>query len=33
MAVVKKEFICKNCGYVSPKWEGKCFSCEALEFI
>jgi len=23
----KKVFICSNCGYNSPKWEGKCNSC------
>lgn len=23
----KKVFICSNCGYNSPKWEGKCVSC------
>ena len=26
---LKKEYICQNCGYSSPKWEGKCFSCGA----
>jgi len=27
MKSVKKEFICRNCGFNSPKWEGKCKSC------
>lgn len=27
MAKVKKAFFCKNCGYESPKWMGKCPSC------
>ncbi len=27
MASVRKIFVCSNCGYTSPKWEGKCFSC------
>jgi DNA repair protein RadA/Sms len=29
MAVNKILFICNSCGYTSPKWEGKCFSCGA----
>ena len=28
MAKVKKVFICSNCGANSPKWIGKCSSCE-----
>ena len=27
MSKVKKAFFCKNCGYESPKWAGKCPSC------
>lgn len=27
MAKEKIVFLCKNCGYESPKWEGKCASC------
>lgn len=27
MATIKKAFICSNCGFSSPKWEGKCFNC------
>jgi DNA repair protein RadA/Sms len=27
MAKVKTNFFCQNCGYSSPKWEGKCSSC------
>lgn len=27
MAKVKKAFFCKNCGYESPKWLGKCSAC------
>ena len=27
MAKVKKAFFCKNCGYESPKWLGKCPAC------
>lgn len=27
MAKEKTIFLCKNCGYESPKWEGKCASC------
>lgn len=29
MAGNKVLFICNSCGYTSPKWEGKCFSCGA----
>ena len=29
MAKVKSIYICKDCGYESPKWTGKCPSCEA----
>lgn len=28
MAKVKKIFVCTNCGATSPKWVGKCTSCE-----
>ena len=27
MAKVKKAFFCRNCGYESAKWVGKCPSC------
>ena len=27
MAKIKKAFFCKNCGYESPKWLGKCPAC------
>lgn len=27
MAKVKSAFFCKNCGFESPKWQGKCPSC------
>ncbi|MEM9050822.1 MAG: DNA repair protein RadA [Bacteroidota bacterium] len=27
MAKTKTVFVCQNCGYESPKWEGKCSSC------
>src|SRR5215510_1892460 len=27
MSKVKKAFFCQNCGYESPKWLGKCPSC------
>ena len=27
MAKVKKAFFCRNCGYESPKWVGRCPSC------
>ena len=27
MAKVQKVFCCTHCGYISPKWEGKCSSC------
>ncbi|MBP9152740.1 MAG: DNA repair protein RadA [Flavobacteriales bacterium] len=27
MAKVKTNFFCQNCGHSSPKWEGKCTSC------
>lgn len=27
MAKVKTNFFCQNCGHASPKWEGKCSSC------
>ncbi|MDP9229056.1 MAG: DNA repair protein RadA, partial [Bacteroidota bacterium] len=28
MSKVKSAFICQNCGFESPKWVGKCPSCE-----
>ena len=27
LAKIKKHFVCQNCGYVSPKWMGKCVEC------
>ncbi|MGB0918024.1 MAG: DNA repair protein RadA [Flavobacteriales bacterium] len=27
MAKIKTNFFCQNCGHSSPKWEGKCSSC------
>ncbi len=27
MAKTKTKFVCQNCGYVSPKWLGKCLDC------
>jgi len=29
MAKTKTIFVCQNCGYVSPKWVGKCPSCNS----
>jgi DNA repair protein RadA/Sms len=29
MAKIKSAFFCKSCGYESPKWLGKCPSCDA----
>ncbi len=29
MAKIKSIYICKDCGYESPKWTGKCPSCES----
>ena len=28
MAKTKTQFVCSNCGFVSPKWLGKCPSCQ-----
>ncbi len=28
MAKVKSSYFCQNCGYNSPKWQGKCPSCQ-----
>jgi DNA repair protein RadA/Sms len=28
MSKIKKAFFCKNCGYESPKWAGKCPACQ-----
>ncbi|MCI0473926.1 MAG: hypothetical protein L0Y76_10130, partial [Ignavibacteria bacterium] len=25
---IKINYICQNCGYTSPRWIGKCPSCE-----
>ena len=27
MAKTKKQYVCSNCGSVSPKWAGQCFDC------
>ncbi|MEN9656468.1 MAG: hypothetical protein RL311_1455, partial [Bacteroidota bacterium] len=27
MSKIKKAFFCKNCGYESAKWAGKCPAC------
>jgi DNA repair protein RadA/Sms len=27
MARAKIQFICQNCGAVSPRWQGRCESC------
>jgi DNA repair protein RadA/Sms len=27
MAKIKSAFFCQNCGYETPKWLGKCPSC------
>jgi DNA repair protein RadA/Sms len=27
MAIVKSQFICSNCGNITPKWQGKCPQC------
>lgn len=29
MAKVKTKFVCNECGYISPKWLGKCPGCQA----
>jgi DNA repair protein RadA/Sms len=29
MATVKKLYVCRECDYSSPKWEGKCYNCGA----
>lgn len=29
MAKVKTKFVCSDCGYISPKWMGKCPECQA----
>ena len=29
MAKIKSVFVCQNCGYETPKWIGKCPSCES----
>ena len=27
MAKIKTHYVCNNCGYISPKWMGKCPDC------
>lgn len=27
MAKTKTQFVCQNCGAISPKWQGRCFHC------
>lgn len=29
MSKIKKQFVCTNCGVVSPKWSGQCFDCNS----
>jgi DNA repair protein RadA/Sms len=29
MAKEKKQFVCTNCGYISPKWQGQCQACNS----
>lgn len=29
MAKIKSKYVCQQCGYVSPKWMGKCPGCMA----
>ena len=29
MAKIKKAYFCQSCGHQSPKWMGKCPSCES----
>jgi len=33
MAKTKKQYVCSNCGSVSPKWAGQCFDCGAWSTI
>ena len=33
MAKTKKQYICSNCGSVSPKWAGQCFDCGSWSTI
>lgn len=28
MTKIKTVFVCQNCGYISPKWSGKCSNCD-----
>ena len=28
MSKIKKVFICQECGYISPKWLGRCPGCQ-----
>jgi len=33
MSKNKKQFVCNNCGKISPKWYGKCFDCGANDSL
>ena len=33
MAKTKKQYICSNCGSISPKWAGQCFDCGSWSTI
>ncbi len=33
MAKVKSQFVCQNCGYITPKWMGKCPECNQWDSL
>ncbi|MEH6728770.1 MAG: hypothetical protein V7703_21710, partial [Hyphomicrobiales bacterium] len=33
MAKQKLQYLCQNCGAVSPRWSGKCEACNAWNTI
>lgn len=33
MSKIKKQFVCSNCGAVTPKWSGQCFDCSQWDCI
>ena len=33
MSKNKKQFVCTNCGSISPKWSGRCFDCKAWDCL
>ena len=33
MSKAKKQFVCSNCGSISPKWSGQCFDCNAWDCL